>query len=654
MKKRILLFLALTLSVLAASAQTYTLASPDGNFKAELKVNDSITYAITYKNKDVIAPSAISMTLDKMVLGKKSKVIDARQSVSSNKIHPLYGKDAVLDDDFKEIAISFEGGYKLLFRAYNEGVAYRFVTNLDEPVIVISEQANFNINPAAGAILAETDNYIAWELPYVQHNAITEMAEGKRAITPALFNYPSNIKVVVAEADLFDYPGMYIQKKSNHFVGEWAAYPSVIVMGSWGDFVSAVKEREKFIAKTDGKREYPWRVIMATDDDKTLLANQLIYKLSKPSVLTDTKWIKPGKAAWEWWHDAILPKGPLPSGMDNRNTALYNYYVDFAAENKLEYVLIDAGWSDNYDVRKPTGRSDIRAIINHGKKKTVGIFVWCVASSILKDLDGSLDYIRDIGAVGFKVDFFDRDDQQAIKWMEQIAKAAADRHLMVDFHGCAKPTGMQRTYPNIINYEAVRGQECAKWDYTTGPQHHVTFPFIRMLAGPLDYTPGSMRNKSRDKFKPIAEGLPNTAGTRCHELAMFVVFDQPLGVLCDAPTEYERYSDIMKYLSAVPTTFDETKVLDGKVGEYIAIAKKKNKDWFIGAMTNWDARNMNIDLSFLPEGDKYVADIYTDAADADKNAERYEHKTIPVNRSTKLDLKLAPGGGAVVYVHAKL
>ncbi|UOE50677.1 glycoside hydrolase family 97 protein [Mucilaginibacter sp. SMC90] len=653
MKKNTLIFFILSAFAFNVSAQTYTVKSPDNNLKLELKANDSVSYSLTYKNNQLILPSAIGLKLDKTILGTNAKVISAKPSTVNKTIRPLYGKAAVLTDNYNELAISFAGNYKLLIRAYNEGVAYRFVTDLKDSVKVMSEQAGFNLKGAPGTTIAETDNYTAWELTYNQYKSISEVKEDKHAITPALYSYNNGVKLIIAEADLFDYPGMYVKKKNGNITGEWAGYPATSKMGSWGDFVSVVTSRENYIAKEPGKKEYPWRVLIATDDDKTLLNNQLIYKLSKPSVLENTAWIKPGKAAWEWWHDAILPGAPIPSGMENRSTQLYNFYTDFAAKNHLEYMMIDAGWSDNYDVKKRLQKTDIRAVIQHANEKHVGIFVWCVASPLLKDLDANLDYLKEIGAVGIKVDFFDRDDQQAIKWLQVIAEGTAKRHLMVDFHGCSKPTGLQRTYPNIINYEAVRGQECSKWDFTTNPVHHTTFPFIRMLGGPLDYTPGSMRNKSKDTFKPIAEGLPSTQGTRCHELAMFVVFDQPLAVFCDSPTEYEKYPDIEAYLSAVPTVFDETKPLDAKVGEYIAIAKKKGSDWYVGAMTNWDARDVNVDFSFLPAGVSYTADLYSDAADADKNAEKYEHKTITVNRSTKLNLKLAPGGGAVVHLHGK-
>jgi alpha-glucosidase len=340
--------------------------------------------------------------------------------------------------------------------------------------------------------------------------------------------------------------------------------------------------------------------------------------------------------------------------MENRNTALYNYYVDFAAANKLEYMMIDAGWSNNYDLTKVNPKLDVQGVIKRAREKNVGIFLWCVASTLLKDLNKNLDFLNSIGAAGIKVDFFDRDDQEAIQWLELIAKEAAKRKLMIDFHGCSKPTGLEKTYPNIVNYEAVRGAESDKWDYTINPDHHLIIPFVRMLAGPFDYTPGAMRNKTKAAFKPIDPGLPSGQGTRCHELAMYVIYDQPLGMLADSPTEYERVPDIMKYLSAVPTVADETKVIDAKLAEYAVIAKRKGENWYVGAMTNWIARNLKLDFSFLKPGVNYTAQIYTDAEDTDVNAAHYNLKTISVNNNTKIDLKLSSGGGAAVMIEKSI
>ena len=389
---------------------------------------------------------------------------------------------------------------------------------------------------------------------------------------------------------------------------------------------------------------------MVSEDDRDLLNNHLVRKLATRSRLKNSSWIKPGKATWEWWHDALLPGAGIPSGMPNRNTALYNYYVDFAAANKLEYLMIDAGWSNNYDLTKINPNNDVKAVIKRAKEKGVGVFLWCVGTTLLKDLYKNVDFLASIGAVGIKVDFFDRDDQLAMQWIENIAKAAADRKLMVNFHGCSKPTGMEKTYPNVVNYEAVRGAESHKWDYSINPDHHLLMPFIRMLAGPMDYTPGAMRNKTKAEFKPIDPGLPSGQGTRSHELAMFVLYDQPFAMLADSPVEYMKYPDIMKFLSAVPTVYDETKVLAAKIGEYAMLAKRKGDDWYAGGMTNWEPKDLEIDFSFLKKGVTYTADIYTDGPNAAKDAEQYVHQTLEVTSQTKMNVKMAPGGGFAVMI----
>lgn len=638
-----------------ANTKEYLVKSPNNKLKVNIAVGDAITYAVVLKDKTIIAPSAISMTLDRQTLGAFAKIKKTKSQSYRGELRPLYGQNAALNNDYNELTIDFSDNYSLIFRAYNEGLAYRFVTNIKDSIQVISEKATFNITGFPAAIVQETDNYTSWEGPYLRYSSTAEISEGKRATTPALFDYKdTGIKVVIAESDLFDYPGMYIQKQGNNYIGDWAKYPTKTEMGSWGNFIAVVKERAAFLAKTNGERHFPWRIIMATDDDKELLNNHLVGKLARPSVIKDTDWIKPGKAAWEWWHDAMLPGASIPSGMANRNTDLYNYYVDFAARNKLAYLMIDAGWSDNYDLTKVNPKLDVQGVIKRAKEKQVGVFLWCVGSTLLKDLNANLDFLRTIGAAGIKVDFFDRDDQQAIQWLELIAKEAAKRKLMVNFHGCSKPTGLEKTYPNIVNYEAVRGAESDKWDYTINPDHHLIIPFLRMLAGPFDYTPGAMRNKTKADFKPIDSGLPSGQGTRCHELAMFVIYDQPFAMLADSPTEYEQSPETMRFLSAVPTVVDETKVLDAKLAEYAVMAKRKGDKWFVGAMTNWIERDLKLDFGFLEPGVNYTAQVYTDAKDANINATHFDLKTITVDNNTKMDLKLSPGGGAVIMIEKSI
>jgi len=641
MKHQLFFLLLAVCFLLAFGSQArqgiYEIQSPDGHLKMKISTANAISYTVLFKGHEAVRPSAVAMMLDKQILGSSSELIKAKTNAGKNV--------------FSELTLDFKEQFSLVFRAYNEGVAYRFVTRFKDSVTVINEQADFNVGSGCAVTYPETDLLTAWELSYQQYGSLADIPEGKRAITPALFSdQKSGIKVVVAESDLLDYPGMYLQKKDGDISGFWAGYPLKTELGSWGNFVSVVKERAGYIAKTVGSRTFPWRVIIVTDDDKELLDNHLVYELARPSQIGRPQWIKPGKAAWEWWHDALLPGADIPSGMDNRNTALYKYYIDFAAAHGLEYLMLDAGWSDNYDLLKVKPRVDVSELIRYGKSKNVGVFLWCVGTTLLKDLDKNLDFLQSIGAAGIKVDFFDRDDQLAIQWFEKIAKAAAKRKLMVNFHGCSKPTGLQKAYPNILNYEAVRGAECSKWDYSANPDQHLLYPFIRMIAGPMDYTPGSMRNRTKDNFKPVDPGLPATQGTRCHELAMFVVFNQPLAMLCDSPTEYERDPDVMKFLSAVPTVFDETRVLGAKLGEYALMAKKKNGQWFVGAMNNWQQRTLKLDFSFLEDGQTYTARFYKDAADADQNAEHYTYEMTRVNKDTKIDLILANGGGAVVHL----
>jgi alpha-glucosidase len=655
MKKIVILYILTltmvsTLSAFTPKPKPLTVTSPDGRLTLHVHTGDTLAYSVTFKNQAIVLTSPIALSLPDRMLGAKPQVAKTTTRKNKGTLVLPYGSTKTLDDQYNELEVTFEGNYALTLRAYNEGVAYRFSTTLPSTIQIVNERASFNLTGDPAAIFPESDVWTSWEVPYVPYTSVSAIAENKKALTPVLFSYDP-IRVVIAEADVTDYPGMYVGKHNGKLQGTWAGFPARTEMGSWGNFVSVVKERAPYIADTRGTRTFPWRIIIATDDDRTLVSNKLVYKLARPSVLgSDLGWIKPGKAAWEWWHDAIVKDAGIPTGMDNRNTALYKHYIDFAAANHLEYLMIDAGWSNIFDLSKVNPKVDVEEVIRYGKSKNVGVFLWCVATTLMNDPDKNMDLISKWGAVGLKVDFIDRDDQLAIRWFEDIASAAAKKKLMINFHGCSKPTGLERTYPNIVNYEAVRGAECSKWDLTANPEHHVLIPFIRMLAGPLDYTPGGMRNKTQAAFKPIDPGLPSTQGTRCHELAMYVLFDQPFAMLCDSPEEYRKYPDIMKYLSAVPTSFDETRVLNAKLGQYAAIAKRKDNKWFVGAMTDWDGRTLPLDFSFLPSGKTFKAEVYTDGTD-NQDAAQYTYKTLDVTNRSKTDLVLAPGGGAVVYIH---
>lgn len=638
------------LSSCNAHVSEVQITSPNTQLKMTVNLQDSLMYSVFYKGKEVIQPSSLRMILSEQTLGNTLQVKNIRKNTVNEKITPLYGKYATLHDNYNEVIITFKQDYALILRAYDEGLAYHFVTNFKDEIIVKDELMELNLAGDPAVQYPETNNWIAWELVYREYENASAIEKDKKAITPVLFSYPDNTKLIVAEADVWSYPGMYVIKNDTAFQSAYAQYPDSTALGSWG-FVSVVQRTRDYMAKTEGKRSFPWRIFILTDDDKTLLTNEIIYKLSEPQRIEDTSWIKPGKAVWEWWHDALLPGAEIPSGMDNRNTALYKFYIDFAAENRMEYLMIDAGWSDIFNLSQVNPKVDVQEIIRYGKSKNVDIFLWCVAMALTDEtVDKHMQMIHNWGAAGLKVDFFDRDDQLTMDWYEMIAEKAAQYQLMINFHGCSKPTGMQRAYPNIVNYEAVRGAECSKWDYTANPKHHLVFPFTRMLGGTLDYTPGSMRNATQDTFKPKDPGLPSTQGTRCHELAMYVIYDQYFAMLCDSPMEYRKYPDIMKFLSEVPVTFDDTKVLDAKVGKYAVMAKRKGNNWYVGGMTDWDARTIEVDFGFLSSGSKYEAVIWKDSPQSDTQPTQYLCESVTITNETKLQLNMAKGGGFVICV----
>ncbi|MBO9641118.1 MAG: glycoside hydrolase family 97 protein [Siphonobacter aquaeclarae] len=640
-----LLFVLLLPATLFARERPFQLSSPDKRLHVSITLGDSIRYSVQLGKEPVILPSAISMSFE----GRKTGATLLRSAMRQERsvVRPAYGPS--LKNEYNELILTFSDRYAVVFRAYNAGIAWRFETAFGGKTRVLQETATFRTAGDPEVFFPETDTWTSWEVPYKTYPALSGMENGKKAITPTLLSANST-RVLISESDVQDYPGLYLQKQNGTLAGTWAAYPTRTELGSWGNFVSVVKERGSFLTETTGSRTYPWRIISVTKDDRDLLENSLVYLLAPAQERGDFSWVKPGRAAWEWWHDALLPGAAIPSGMKNRNTALYKHYIDFAAEQHLEYLMIDAGWSDVYDLRKGKPETDIRSIIQHGKDRQVDVFLWCVATTLLKDLAGNLDYLRSLGAAGIKVDFFDRDDAEAVRWMADIAREAAKRKLMVDFHGCPKPTGLHRQYPNVINYEAVRGAECSKWDLTANPDQHLLTTFIRVPAGPLDYTPGSMRNRTKATFKPVDPGLPMTQGTRCHELALFVLFNQPLAMLCDSPEEYRRNPESLAFLSAIPTVFDETRVLQAKLGEYAVMARRKGTTWYLGALGNWQGHALTLDFSFLPKGKTFEATVYTDAPDAGENAEHAVRKTIQVTASTRLELPLAPGGGAVAVL----
>lgn len=646
MKIKILLLLCFVLpisAVLAQSVKIYQVKSPDGKISITVNPGAVIKWSVKHDDTEIITPSVISMTLDNGEVLGKNAAIKKTSAIAINQVinTPIYKKDKV-QDNCNQLTLTFKGDYGLIFRAYNDGVAYRFFTQKKGEITIINEEANFNFRDDDKAFLPFINDYhnkdkfnISFESHYDNIN-LSAIKKDTMAFLPVLVDIGHPKKAVILEADLQDYPGMFLtHSEGNNLHGVFAPYPTEETITRLN---YVVNKRANYIAKTNGTRSFPWRVVVVSTEDRQLANNDMMQRLAEPSRLTDLSWIKPGKVAWDWWNDWNITHVDFKAGI---NVPTYKYYIDFAAANKLEYLIIDEGWSDDHDLNN--SKLDIQQIVDYGKQKNVGVILWSTWYAITRDADGLFAKFSQMGVKGFKIDFIDRDDQKMVSSLYELAKKAAEHHLLVDYHGMYKPSGLLRTYPNVINCEGVKGLENMKWGTDNQPGYDVSIPFIRMMSGPMDYTPGAMRNATKDAFRAVNSN-PMSQGTRCHQLAMYTVFEAPLQMLSDNPTTYMREQESTNFIAAIPTTFDETASLDGKVGEYVSIARRKGTTWYAGAMTSWNAREITVDLSFLGDGN-YKAVIFADGVNADRDATDYTSKTITVTAKDKLNIKMASGGG---------
>jgi alpha-glucosidase len=466
-----------------------------------------------------------------------------------------------------------------------------------------------------------------------------EVAPGDLASLPAVVEARDGIKIAIAESDVEDYPGLWLKGRSgNGLVGTFPPFPLKEELSKDRDF--KVTEAADYIAVTRGKRTFPWRILGIARKDGDLLTNALVYLLARPSQLPDTSWIRPGKVAWDWWNANNVHGVDFKSGV---NTDTYKYYVDFAARHGIEYVILDEGWYPLGNLLQVVPEIDMDGLTAYARQKNVGLILWVVWKTLDDQLLPALDRFEKWGIKGIKVDFMQRDDQPVIGFYHKVCREAAKRKMLVDFHGAVRPATMTRTWPNLISTEGVRGLEQSKWSELANPEHDVTLPFTRMFLGPMDYTPGAMVNAARKNFARIFD-QPMSLGTRCHQLAMYVVFESPLQMLADSPSNYLKEPEAMEFLGPVPAVWDETRVLDARIGDYVAVARRNGREWYVGAMTDWTARELDIDLSFLPEG-SFRLDSWADGVNADRYGSDYRKEKGAASRATRLKVRLAEGGG---------
>ena len=536
-------------------------------------------------------------------------------------------------------------GASLVFRAYDEGVAYRWQTKFEGEIVVEDELAQFVFAGQPNSWFPEEESIFTHQERVYKYLPLAEIGPERFCSTGVLIDLKDGRKVYISESDLRSYPGMFLRGVGEGkvgLVGKYAPYPLETKAKSDRDV--PVTKAAPYLAKTAGTRTFPWRVILVTEKDTELIQSEIIFNLASPLELDDTSWIKPGKVTWDWWNAINVTGVDFRAGV---NTETYKYYIDFAADYGIEYLLIDEGWcSDPSDVLSQNPDVDLQEIIDYGKKKGVRILLWVLWNALDKKLDEALDKFEKMGVAGIKVDFMQRDDQWMVEYYERVAREAAKHHLLVNFHGAYKPTGERRAYPNVMTREGVTGLEQYKWgDQKTNPEQELVLPFTRMVAGPMDFTPGALNNANKESWRWNV-GHPMSQGTRCHQLAMFVVYESPLQMLADSPTRYRQETDCMKFLSAVPAVWDDTIALDAKVGDYVVLARRSGDEWYIGAMTDWDPRELTIKLDFLPDG-TYELQSWSDGVNADRNGQDFRYRTEQVSSSDTLKLKLAPAGGWV-------
>src|SRR5262245_41012829 len=644
---------AFILSVFACTVPTvaqsnYDLRSPDQRIEIRIRLADRIRYDVLLKGRPLLQDSALSLKVEAATLGLGPKIKATKNRSVDSWIEPtVRQKSAKLRENFNELRLEIEGNYAIVFRAYNEGVAYRIETSLAaQPEKIVGEEVSLNFAGDYNVYYPKEESFVSHNEREFLYLPLKEIAPDSIASLPAVIDTKDGVKIAVAESDVEDYPGLWLRgNNTNGLSGIFPPYPLKEQLSRDRDF--KVTQAADYIALTRGSRTFPWRILGVAEKDGDLITNQLVYLLAKPSEVQDVSWIKPGKVAWDWYNANNIYGVNFKSGI---NTQTYKYYIDFASKYGIEYIILDEGWYKLGNLLEVMPEMNIEELVAYGKEKHVGIILWVVWKTLDDQFEPALNQFEKWGIKGIKVDFMQRDDQPVINFYHKVCREAAKRRMLVDFHGAIRPATMTRTWPNLVNTEGVRGLEQTKWSKYANPKHNVTIPFTRMFLGPMDYTPVAMVNSGSEKnFSPIFE-RPISLGTRCHQLAMYVVYEAPLQMLADSPSHYLREPEVMEFLGPVPTVWDETRVLDAKIGEYVVIARRHGREWYVGAMTNWTAREFELDFSFLSEG-RYELESYEDGVNANRLGSDYTKRKKELSKTDKLRIKLAEGGGWAARIH---
>ena len=647
MKKTLSFVILLLLFAVKLYSAPIALSSPDKRIKVWVNIKDKIGYAVTFNGDPFLTNSYLQLNLDQIKLGANAKLLKKTFSSVNNSSNPIVSlKNSTVVNQYNLLRLDFKGDFSVEFRAYNDGIAYRFLTNKKDSITVNSEDVHINFNDAVKADYLETGGFkTSYEILYRQ-NELGKVNKNKMSVLPILFN-TGKYKALLSEADLYDYPCLFVKAVDDKTVD--AIFPKMpLAFGEDGDRSKKILKEADYIAKTAGKRSFPWRFLVITDKDTQLAANQMVYKLSTPNQLQDTKWIKPGQVTWEWWHNAYVYGVDFKSGY-NQDT--YKYYIDFASKFGIPYIIMDEGWAKTtLNPFEPNPTINLQELIAYGKQKNVKIVLWFTWLAVENNFN-IFETLEKWGIAGVKIDFMDRSDQWMVNYYTRVAKEAAKHHILVDFHGAFKPAGLEVAYPNVLSYEGVIGMEQNIGGGLATPNNNLFLPFLRNAVGPMDYTPGAMRSAHKQDYKPSWVNTMSI-GTRAHQLAMYIVFESGFQMLADNPFNYLREPETTSFITSVPVTWDETKILDASVGEYIVTAKRKGEKWFIGAMGNDQKHDLKVETSFLKANTNYQITLIKDGINADFQAMDFKRIVKPIKAGETIDINMVKDGGFVAVIEA--
>lgn len=655
---------ALFFCVEAFAAKEYKLLSPNGKLDITITTEPQLAYSVKCDGEQILATSQIGLKIyEGANLGEKPIVKKVKRTSVNTEIATQFYFRSTIKDHYNALRIDFATRYAVEFRAYDEGVAYRFVTNFKHDFKLENEIAEFAFAkdykgyfPYTNKTGTKQDKYFTSFESWYRYTELSKFESGEVAFVPVIVE-AEKYKVNILEADVEHYPGMFVSnpKGATALYGEFAPMPERVVEGGHNKLQGIVESRKPYIAECKAATKTPWRIVLISEDANRFLDNDMVYRLASPSRLEDTSWIKPGKVAWEWWNHWGLIGVPFKAGV---NTETYNYYTDFAAKYGIEYVILDEGWAVKYanDLKQVIPEVDLKAIVDHANSKGVGIILWAGYNAVKGKEEEVCRHFAEMGVKGFKVDFLDRDDVEMTDFQYNLAEIAAKYKLMLDFHGCQKPSGMNRTYPNVVNFEAVLGLENAKFKNSyqrfDPVEYDLQIPYLRMVAGPMDYTQGAMRNVNKRNFYPCNRA-PMSQGTRCRQLAMYAIYFSPFSMLCDSPSLYEREAECTKFIAEFPTVWDETVALESQFGDYVAMARRKGNTWYVGVANDWTARKVELDLSKILGEGEYLAEVFRDGVNADRLGEDYIHEVVALPASRKVVADMAPAGGYVLKIAKK-